>query len=153
MTDNPRRLRTAYGTFIRDIAAWDYWVTLTFTEDVSTAAANRTLRKWLRFIAKQMVNAHVPFASVAERQGRGTWHFHLLLSFPGSFHDFNPRAADKAWKKLHPLAGFTKIEQYDPEQAAAFYIAKDGEPDINIACPRHPCCRRESGCVEAPGSW
>jgi hypothetical protein len=148
-----RELQTAYGFFLGALAPWDYWVTLTFTEDVHETSALRALKKWMHVIAKEMVRAHVPFAWVMEPQQRGTWHFHVLLAFPDSFQDFHPRRADALWKALHPRAGFTKFDLYDPVQGATFYIAKTGEPDFNVACPRRPKCRRARGCVEAPGAW
>jgi hypothetical protein len=149
----PASLQTAYGLFIRDLAPWDYWATLTFSEDVPLDSALAALKRWLRIVAKEMVNAHVPCAWAVETQKRGTWHLHILLAFPGSYHLFDIRRADRLWQALHPLAGFTDFDEYDEEKGAPFYMAKVSEPDFNIACPRHPRCRRKGGCVEAPGAW
>jgi hypothetical protein len=148
-----RDLQTAYGIFIGDYARWHCWATLTFKENVSEKAAVTALKRWLRRLAAEMVKTHIPFAWVTERQERGTWHLHLLLAFPGAEEKFDAAEADRLWRRSHPLAGFTKLEEYDEDQGAAFYMAKEGEPDLNVACSRPRCCRRRGGCVEAPSAW
>ncbi len=153
---NRDELQRAYAQMIHSYAEWSWWVTLTFEEPVSAPTANRALKKWARAIAKKMLNAHFRLAYVSEVTTGGIPHFHVLIGLsPGHHVLFRADWAHNYWKRSGAKTGFTLFEPYDPEVGwrAALYLAKRGEPEIQVACPRHPECRHKHGCRKAPGPW
>lgn len=149
----------AAGRWIGQQAEWKWWATLTFKEPVSDGRATKALNLWLRKLA-QAEDRHFMAAWSLETQVNGRPHFHVLLDHPlttldsGGASLFNetevqeirPEWFSVSWLCADPAAGNARVRKYDPSGGAAFYLVKDGEWDLRVACPRPPECRRRNGC-------
>jgi hypothetical protein len=145
-----RAVRAAVAEMIQNHAEWDIWATFTFSDNVSPETASAILKRWARRVATRAAT-HFKLAYVRENQSGGCPHFHVLLSHPPeAFDALRPRWLEENWRRSSPKAGFARVEYFDPERAAACaeYMAKDGEVEFQVACPREPRCRRKR-CVEA----
>lgn len=131
---------------------WRWFWSLTFRDDVTEASAQRALKRWLLFMAHDHALGHVRFVVCTERQEDGRIHFHLVHDLPLS-QIFNIAVMTAHWR------GNAHGVPYDPSRHAAYYIAKEGDVDANVACPRFDrSCRRGRGpgggsCMYAPGPW
>lgn len=152
-------LRQAAGRWIGQVAEWKWWATLTFKGPVSDGRAINALRRWLRNLA-QAEDRHFVAAWSLEIQRNGRPHFHVLFDHPvttvdsgaarlfgeAEVHEIQPEWFSVSWLNSDPAAGNARVQKYDPSGGAAFYLVKDGEWDLRVACPRPPQCRRRSGC-------
>lgn len=122
-----RRSRNAFGKWL-SLPEWDWYTTHTFRADfVSQGEADRNWYAWfnsLRMSAKAMgytpslYGSEAPFYfRVAEYQGRGTLHFHSLIGGVGDIRRL-------LFKDLWDLCGFARVEQYEPDKGANFYVGK-----------------------------
>lgn len=142
------------------VPTWAFFWTFDFLEEVSARSAYAALKRWLRLLASQEagVNDHVRFVYCLERQQRGVIHFHLLHDLPPGAPFEAPTFA-RLWRTLHRNAGNAVGLPFDWEREldVASYIAKDGEVDANVACPRSErgCKRTRRGrsCLWSPGPW
>jgi hypothetical protein len=120
-----RTLQDAWGAWIEQLAAWEWYLTLTFAEIVHPEQAER---KWRAFV-KRVEGRHgrvVSWVRALEYQRRGVIHFHALLAGM-EFLAYN--AARQCWPW-----GFSWIEAYEPGRGANYYLgkylAKGGEIDV-----------------------
>ena len=149
-------LRTAAGP-----AGWDFWITATFTHDVSEARARAAQRRYLRQAAR-FHDEHFLFGSVlGPRPGGRELHFHLLLKMHSDGKKLTVNCLDRLWRYADRAANFAHVRKFDPKGGAERYMATHqtlegpaylGGLERNFACPRHLPCRRRKGCIAGP-SW
>ena len=138
--------------FIRDLAPWHWFATLTFRTEVTADAAHRAFRTWARGVASS-AETHVTAAWAYEaRDVRRVLHFHALLAPHENVNRIDVRSLSHAWQSYYDSGEATFSRVYSTE-GAADYLAKHPAWDVNVACPRRPECRRAAGCVKAPGPW
>lgn len=144
--------------FIRDVAQWTWWVTLTYRKWVRREQSRSDLRRWLRGVAKDLVGAHVTVAWVLEPNRSGVDHAHALLAIPEG-KSLDRAAAEALWRRGDGLAGFSQMVRYrgggsaDPRYGAAAYLGDMIEWNVTVACDRAPPYRRERGCMVLSGPW
>ena len=68
--------------FVRDVAPWTWWITLTFRRWVPRDRARAALRSFFRGVARDLVGDHVMIAWVLEPNRNGVDHAHALLAVP-----------------------------------------------------------------------
>jgi hypothetical protein len=152
-----RRTRVVEMAFVRDVASWDWWVTLTHGRWVERDRSRSTLRSWLRGVARDLVGDHVTVAWVLEPNRRGVDHAHVLLAVPEG-KTLDRAAAEALWRRLDPRAGFTQMVRYrpgkssDPRYGAAAYLSDKTDWNLTVACNRALPCRRK-GCTVLSGPW
>ena len=147
------QLRIEYGNFLAR-HDWAFFGTLTFARDVTPLEAWAAFRGWARKLA--MANAtHIRVAVVMEHTKGGRPHFHLLLQGDLLPLTFKRDEARRSWRStLKGRTGNTRFARFRPGPKAYWYMTKAGEPEMLVACPRPPRCRRaKGGCAEAPGCW
>lgn len=153
-----RRTRLVEMAFIRDAAAWTWWVTLTFRRWLPRDRARAALRSWLRGVARDLVSDHVTVAWVLEPNRAGVDHAHVLLAVPDGA-TLDRTAAEALWRRIDERAGVSQMVRYragganDPRYGAAAYLGSKIDWNVTIACNRAPPCRRKRGCVELGGPW
>jgi hypothetical protein len=148
----PPNLRKASGQFLRDMAPWQWWATLTFRDYVYEEKGKAALRWWLRMVARHVARDHVKFAWATDYQGRETLHFHVLLSWRWDSLVFNEELGTTIWRASPLMTGLCRVRRYDGSGGAAEYEAAHDEWDVGVACPRFANCRRRR-CRCAPGQW
>ncbi len=109
----------AFGQFIAGLAPWDWWVTITFRDDVEYPDAPvKAIKRWLADVAR---NAGLSIGYViAEEFGDwgGRFHCHLLISgVKGLGRRF-------WWSEAFRRFGRTEIKLFDPDKYVTCYIAK-----------------------------
>lgn len=127
---------------------WQWYLTLTFIEDVHPEQANRYYCKFVRLNNERIYgkryrryNKGITWVRGLEYQRRGVIHFHSLFSgLPSYWQDEEYRfRAMKDWEGTAEKCGFARIYPYK-EGACAYiskYISKGGELDIWIGHKRH----------------
>ncbi|GAI66098.1 unnamed protein product [marine sediment metagenome] len=115
-----RRSRMAFGEFLSR-PQWDWYTTHTFrAEYVSPREADRHWQAWLNSLclASEVKGLERPFYfRVTETQDRGTLHFHSLIGGVGDIRRL-------LFKDFWELNGFARVEAYDPELGANYYVGK-----------------------------
>lgn len=153
-----RRTSLVAMAYLRDVAPWTWWVTLTFRRWVQRDRARAALRSWLRGVARDLVGAHVVVAWVLEPNRAGVDHAHVLLAIPQGF-TLDRARAEQLWRRIDDRAGVSQMVRYrpgtasDPRFGAAAYLGSKVDWNLTVACDRAPPCRRERGCVELSGPW
>ncbi len=143
-------LVAATATFIRNLAKWRWWVTLTIRRPMTTARVDMFFCIWLRRLAESM-QTHVTASWANGPQGGGNPHFHVLLSWKWDSSIFTEELARILWRGADSATGNVKVLKYKDDGGASWYHAKHPRWDANIACPYLGKCRR-NGCVIAPSS-
>ena len=153
------------GDWIRDLYPWEFFITLTYKYEVREYPAKQCYGRFLKNVARQC-GVHVDVASGGAYQDRGAYHHHALMFLdwaerrngPSSITAEELKSIWKATAQIpHPsrpgftlrFAGSCHIVEYDPAQAASYYITMH-EVSHQIACPRHLPCRRKKGCIRGP---
>ncbi len=122
-----RRSRRAFGEWL-SLPPWDWYTTHTFrAEYVSPGQSEKAWYSWfngLRVSAKalgytpSLYGSKAPFyCRVVEYQDRGTLHFHALIGGVGDIRRL-------LFKDLWELNGFARVERYDPQLGANYYVGK-----------------------------
>ena len=110
-----KEVRRAWGAHLKGFP-WDHFVTLTFRFPVSVdGAAREFLHGWVRRVARSAQRA-IPCFYGVELGAGGYHHVHALTACTVSL---TCECLRKAWK-----AGQSKIEQYDANLGAAWYVTK-----------------------------
>lgn len=107
-----------FGEFIAGLAPWDWWVTLTFRNEVVPDQGVAKIREYLGDVQR---NTGKPLGWVlAEEFGGlgGRFHCHLLITGVGGLH------RRFWWSEAFRRFGRSKIKPFDKGQGAAFYTAK-----------------------------
>lgn len=113
-------LPEAWGNFLACLAAWDWFVTITFKGDAPRPEkALKRILLWLADLQAQAGGKAIGWI-IAEEFGRagGRYHCHLLIAGVGHLQ------RRFWWSVAFERFGRTRIEPFDPEKAAAFYAAK-----------------------------
>ncbi len=112
-------LPEAYGEFIVSLAAWDWFCTITFRNEVTDSArAVAEVKAWLDLVRRE---AGLNFAYlIAEELGAlgGRFHCHILVA--------DVRFLNRGfwWKEAYRRFGRSRIEPCERARAASFYAAK-----------------------------
>lgn len=114
-----RKMPQAFGEFITNLTPWDWWVTITFRNEVKSPEAGvSSVKEWLALV-EIMAGNRIGYVIAEEFGGwGGRFHCHLLVS--------GVRSLQRKfwWGEAFRRFGRTRIEPFDPEQAAAYYAAK-----------------------------
>jgi len=140
-----RRSRMAFGAWL-SLPEWDWYTTHTFKADyVSPRQADRAWYSWFNSLrvaarAKRLTpscyGSAAPFYfRVAEYQDRGTLHFHALIGGVGDVRRL-------LFKDFWELSGFARVEKYDSDRGASYYVGKyltkaDGDIRFSHNLTRH----------------
>ena len=140
------------GDFVQAYRPWDWWLTLTFKDVISSTYALSLLKEWARDLARES-KTHLTLAVGIELQDRDAPHFHVAMHVHQHADDFDARAAERRWRALSKRCGRKNtFEPFDPERRGGDYLTKDGAWGFLVACPRWSACRRR-GCVVDPFAW
>lgn len=133
-----KTVRDLLNTNITDVKKCR-WVTLTYAENMcDTKRLYHDFKKfWLRFkyyLKKQFGIKNVDYISVAEPQGRGAWHLHLVFIF-GQIAPFIPNVdLARLWGQ-----GFVKIKKLDDvDNVGAYLTAYLGDMCLEDWQEAHP---------------
>ena len=148
------RLQESAGRFVYGLADWTWYLDLTFSQRMHPERAGKVLRDWAQDIARNYVRHHVPLVWTEEQQRREAVHFHALIATPQP-DCLDDKLLGYLWRTAHRHAEFNRVRRYDPAKGGAWYVAKSGVIDFNVACPRiHRACKRRKGhCAAAPSAW
>jgi len=119
---------------------WDWFVTLTFKNEIHPEAADKRFRVWLDQVNRPLYGRRwrergqgVYWAKALEWQKRNVIHFHLLMSDTQNLNETLRRLS--LMDKWNHIAGFSKIEvparQECVTRYCAKYIIKGGEIDLS----------------------
>lgn len=111
-------LPRAYGDFIAGLAAWDWFVTITFRNEIASDLAIERIKEYLADIQR---STGKPVGWVlAEEFGSwgGRFHCHLLITGVARLY------RHFWWSEAFRRFGRSEIRPFNPERAAAFYTAK-----------------------------
>ncbi|NVM24080.1 MAG: hypothetical protein HWN68_20165 [Desulfobacterales bacterium] len=115
-----RRARNEFGAWL-SVPEWDWYTTHTFrAEYVSPREADWHWQAWLNTLcqATKTRGLERPFYfRVTEYQDRGTLHYHSLI---GGVEDVRRLLFKDFWE----LYGFARVEKYEPNKGANFYVGK-----------------------------
>lgn len=114
-------------------ARWDYFITLTFRDNVDDAKAVRLRSRFLNVLNRMLMGVrwkgHPPhgvyWVCGTERQARGAPHFHLLVNLVNARCAFDRPIIvrlTKVWQSHG--GGFVRIEKVRSPEAVAAYVAK-----------------------------
>ncbi len=121
-----RTLPDVWATFL-DRWHWSWFTTNTFRNEIHPEAAGKTWNRWILLLNRDIFGSRywnrsgdgVMWARGQEYQRRGVIHFHALVGRVPSTR----RRLD--WMdKWDELAGFARIEAYDPTRGARYYLGK-----------------------------
>ena len=121
-----KQLHLAWGEFLYRYR-WEWFVTLTFAEDVGIEAAVKKQRYWCNLLAKEIygrkwaTNGSLYWVSALEYQKNGRIHFHVLIK--GVKHSHRLRWMDR-WHKMDIFTGFARIEPVKNRRNSGLYVAK-----------------------------
>src|SRR6266478_2979629 len=112
-------LPDAYGEFLSKLAAWDWFVTITFRDILPRDLAIARIQEWLADIQAQVGGRQIGWI-LAEEFGRigGRYHCHMLVTGVGK------ERRKFWWSEAFRRFGRSEIRPFDPRKAAAFYAAK-----------------------------
>lgn len=117
----------AWATWI-DRWKWEWFATLTFSDEVSPKKAHNIWRDWLHEL-ERAAERKVHYIRVTEKQvlRGGNPHYHALLMGVGLL---SPSTWACRWREV---AGLARIEEYDLELAGNYYISKSlDSPDSGL---------------------
>lgn len=134
-------LAQATGRFIHELAAWRWWVTLTFRKRVSEEVAMKAFETWEHRLA-ELMQTHVTTSWAGGPQSGGNPHFHVLLSWKWDSGVFSQELARLLWRGAHDEAGDAHAREYDSNAGAPWYHAKHPWLGFTLNCPRFGKCRR-----------
>lgn len=152
-------MNTDQDTFIHvwaeflDEWPWDWFTTHTFRHEIYPEAANKVWNRWIHQLNRHVFGVRytnrphdgVTWARGLEYQRRGVIHFHALLGrIPSTTRRLD--WMDK-WTKL---AGYARIQPYDPTRGARYYLSKyvlkGGEIDLGGPLRGGPLFELRPGC-------
>jgi len=141
-------LRRHTAEFIRELADWRLFITLTFDRDVPAGAAHEAVKAFLREIATRYERRHFRVAWGCEWQLGGRPHYHVLAA-PIDGGDFVTErlVLERLW-----TWGDCRVEHVRDGAAVAGYLAKHAHSDAVVVCDRSRPCRRKHGCRHG-GPW
>ena len=134
-------LRQHTVKFIRELADWRLFVTLTFNRDVVPKAAHDAVRVYLQGIARECERRHFRVAWGCGRQLSGRLHYHVLaVRLDGAEFTTGAREFRRRW-----LHGDCQVEPVRVRKKATKYAVEHEGWSTVVVCDRaHPCRRRGS---------
>lgn len=134
-----QRLSKAWASFLKKldrIVRFKWYATLTFRFPTPVEKAKKCFERWIHKINRKKFGTRyykkhkgIHYVIATEYQQRGVVHLHCLIA---DVEDQTPSSWAKEWNKI---AGFAKIEPYDRNLGACYYLSKcvkkDGEIDIS----------------------
>lgn len=115
-----RRARNEFGGWLSR-PEWEWFTTHTFkAEFVSPKQADKAWTAWLNTLClacRVRGNPRPFYFRVAEYQDRGTLHYHSLIGGVGDIRRLD-------FKDFWELHGFARVEAYDKNKGANFYVGK-----------------------------
>lgn len=123
-----RRRRRAWGEFVARWP-WEWFVTLTFTDDTHPERALKLFRRWRSQINQEIYGRYwyrkepfgVTWIVAVERQKSRRVHLHALMAGVG---DTRRLTWMDNWSDLDNLAGFPRIEPVANKGAVSRYVTK-----------------------------
>lgn len=115
---------------------WEWFVTLTFTDDIHPEAALKSMHVWKSKLNREVFghrwNEKKPYGVywvvAIEYQKRGVLHLHLLISGVGNTRRLSYM---DIWAEMGNKNGWARIEPVDKNDAVSMYltkyVTKDGE--------------------------
>lgn len=144
----------AASRYVRGLGDWGWFITLTFTKDVTKEHARWALKRWIRAMARQVVHGHIKMAWGFEETSLDRLHIHLVLECLENPRLFRPRLGRAMWKLTSMSGGISHFRKSRADQPGPEYVVKDGDWDVVIVCARKPRCRRAGcSCVVAKNHW
>lgn len=133
---HPRYLcRKAYAGFIAGWP-WEWFVTLTFSQDVHEERASKLFRLWISKLNRELYGVPrkkrprgVYWVLAFETQKSGRWHIHALVT--GVKQARRLSWMDK-WTSLDKVTGWARIEDVRDEAAVSKYLTKYVSKDGRI---------------------
>lgn len=122
--DKRRELIEAYWEFLAHFC-WQWFVTLTFRGYAGSSRAKRLFDKWMHELQVKAGGPEFRWFRVMEKgETKRNIHFHVLIGGLA-------KATEQArWAhRWNALAGDARIDAYDPERHAIFYMLKELELD------------------------
>lgn len=124
---SPKYLRRiAYGDLIARWP-WEWFVTLTFSEDIQPDAAFKKTRVWLSTLAAHIYGRRwyrtgaLHWICAQEYQKSGRVHFHLVVA---GVRDTRRLTWMDRWNNLDAVTGYARIEAVDSNEGCSHYLAK-----------------------------
>lgn len=129
------QVKTEWGDWLSKLGEWDWWVSLTFRDIEAQGTwtrlgwqyTGRAWREWIteleqRYFEQAPLNRCLDSIGWVrcreEQKGRGIDHFHALLSGVGELR------RDEAWSWWFDRYGMARIEPYDRNKGAGYYLCK-----------------------------
>jgi len=144
-------MRDWWVRFIKGNGPWEWFVTLTFTDDISEKEARRLTRRWLARVrqgARTRAGRTVPFGWVmaVEYTTNARVHLHLLVKADGALTGLPRYRWQQRWESVGDKCGMARV---DPARGRASpyltkYIGKGGRLDCGG--------KLRGGWLESPGS-
>jgi len=108
---------------------WQWFVTLTFTDDIHPEAALKSMRVWLSKLNRELFgrrwNEKIPYdvywIAAIEYQKRGVIHFHLLIN---GVRDTRRLSYMDIWANMGNKNGWARVEPVKKNIAASTYVSK-----------------------------
>lgn len=95
---------------------WEWFVTLTFADDISVHTAGVRFKRWFRMLNRRRDNQVGYFMATEWHKNRKVPHFHLLMLGVGNSRRLT-------WMdKWYP--GYARIWPYNKNKGAAHYLTK-----------------------------
>jgi len=123
-----------YGDFFAGFQ-WDISGCGTFRHNISAAEASKRMKNYMRQLG-QSIKAWIPYVAVPEQRFSGLGmpaiavHFHFLAACPRQWRSTFATRAEQLWEDME---GNARVTNYDPAQAAAYYLAKTaGKADFEF---------------------
>ena len=140
-----KSLKESWAEFINQWR-WQWWITLTFRDNVTRKTAQRKWNQWLRSIEKELKDEVGYFRASELQSARNVLHFHSLVLNIDRLERYsidNYLRAEKWFEqhkaretidqlavrfhwmdKWNEIAGFARIYKYDPTKGAHWYLCK-----------------------------
>jgi hypothetical protein len=110
-------LSDAWGDFLAPFP-WDWFVTLTFADEVKSFTGRNRCNAWLKSLGKAAGQPIFWFLGEELGDRSGRFHIHLLIGNVAHLHRFT-------WiKRWEVRNGWARIFEFDPSLGAAYYVAK-----------------------------
>lgn len=122
-------LKNTWGTFLSNLATWDWWTTLTFRDPseqdksrgwdkIGTGYAKRAWHTFINEIEKETGREPGWVCGTEYQKWRGVPHFHALINGVGSLRRLD-------WMDWwYQRFGIARILPYDAKKGAGRYISK-----------------------------
>ena len=150
-----KKLQLAWGEFLYRYR-WEWFVTLTFAEDIGKEAAIKKQRHWCNLIAKDIYGrkwsekGKLYWVCALEYQKYGRIHFHLLLKGVKNSHRLS--WMDR-WHELDRYTGIARIGPVKNRFGTGMYLTKyvSKEGDVYFSPNLYDITRTRDLFAEAEG--